>query len=189
MIDSRREDSRMIIRHGEEQGSRLVFAGCLALLSFTVACQQADTRAVDESALKDLDAQWSKAASAKDVESTLSYYADDAVLMPPNAPVAAGAAIRGYWKSMLASPGFTGGWKATRAEVARSGDLAYLAGTYDLTVNDSSGKPVNDRGKYVAVWRKQADGKWKASVDIFNTDLPLSAPAGKKASAHHKKKK
>jgi len=88
---------------------RLVFAGCLALFSFTVACQQADSRAVDENALKDLDAQWSKAASAKDVESTLSYYADDAVLMPPNAPVAAGAAIRGYWKSMLASPGFTGG--------------------------------------------------------------------------------
>src|SRR5262249_23992296 len=92
-------------------------------------------------------------------------------------------------KACLQVPALPGGWKATRAEVARSGDLAYLAGTYDLTVNDSSGKPVNDRGKYVAVWRKQADGKWRPSVNISNTDLPRSAPAGKKASAHHKKKK
>jgi len=187
----------MITHHEERQRSRLVLAGCLALLSFTVACQQADTRAADESALKDLDAQWSKAASAKDVESTVSYYADDAVLMPPNARLATGAAIRDFWKSMIASPGFAGGWKVTKAEVARSGDLAYLTGTYEMTENDASGKPVNDRGKYVEVWKKQADGKWKAVADMFNSDLPLPTPTatkpsahpGKKPSAHHKKRK
>jgi len=178
----------MITHREERQRSILIFAGCLALLSFTVACQQADTRAADESALKDLDAQWSKAAAAKDVESTVSYYADDAVLMPPNAPIATGVAIRDFWKSMIASPGFAGGWKATKAEVARSGDLAYLTGTYELTENDASGKPVNDRGKYVEVWKKQADGKWKAMADIFNSDLPLPAPAEKKPSAHPGKK-
>ena len=178
-----------MIKHREErQTSRFVFAGCLALLSFTVACQQADTRAADESALKDLDAQWSKAAAAKDVEGTVSYYADDAVLMPPNAPIAAGAAIRDFWKNMITSPGFAGGWKATKVEVARSGDLAYLTGTYELTENDASGKPVNDRGKYVEVWKKQADGKWKAVADMFNSDLPLPAPTEKKPSAHPGKK-
>jgi uncharacterized protein (TIGR02246 family) len=187
----------MIIHREDGQRSRLVLAGCLALLSFTVACQQADTRAADESALKDLDAQWSKAAAAKDLETTVSYYADDAVLMPPNAPVAAGAAIRDFWKSMIASPGFAGGWKVTKAEVARSGDLAYLTGTYEMTENDASGKPVNDRGKYVEVWKKQADGKWKVVADMFNSDLPLPTPTatklsahpGKKPSAHHKKRK
>ena len=161
----------------------------MALLAFTVACQQApDTRAADESALKDLDVQWSKAASAKDVDSTVSYYAEDAVLMPPNAPVATGGAIRVFWKSMIASPGFAGGWKVTKAEAARSGDLAYVTGTYELTVNDAHGKPVSDRGKYVEVWKKQANGKWKAVADIFNSDLPLPAPASKKASAPSKKK-
>ena len=187
----------MIIRREDGQRFRLVLAGCLALLSFTVACQQADTRAADESALKDLDAQWSKAAAAKDLEITVSYYADDAVLMPPNAPVAAGAAIRDFWKSMIASPGFAGGWKATKVEVSRSGDLAYLRGSYELTENDASGKPVNGRGKLVEVWKKQADGKWKVVADMFNSDLPLPAPTEKKPSAapkkkpsaHHKKRK
>jgi uncharacterized protein (TIGR02246 family) len=174
----------MITRRKERQSSRLVFSGCLALLSLTLACRpQAppDTRAADESALKDLDAQWSKAAAAKDLESTVSYYAEDAALMPPNAPIATGAeAIRSVWKNMIGSPGFAVDWKATRTEVARSADLAYLIGTYELTVNDASGKPVNDRGKYVEVWRKQPDGKWKTVADMFNSDLPLPAPPEKK---------
>ena len=170
----------MIGHHEERQRSRLAFAGCLALLSFTLACQpQAppDTRAADESAVRDLDAQWSKAAAAKDAEGAASYYAEDAAVLPANAPIATGKeAIRGFWKSMVASPGFAVGWKTTKAEVARSGDLAYLIGTYELTVNDAGGKPVNDRGKYVEVWKKQADGKWKVVADIFNSDLPLPAP-------------
>lgn len=170
--------------HEKRQRSRLILAGCLALLLFTAACQtQAppDTRAADESALRDLDAQWSKAAAAKDAEKTVSYYAENAVLMPPNAPIATEKeAIRTEWKNLLASPGYTVGWKATRVEVARSGDLAYLSGTYESTMNDASGKPVNDRGKYLEVWKKQADGTWKAVADIFNSDLPLPAPPEKK---------
>ncbi len=177
----RQEDLRMISHREERKTSRLIFAGCLALLSFTLACRpQADT-AADESALRNLDAQWSKDAAAKDVEKTVSYYAGDAILLPPNAPLAKDKeAIRAFWKGLLASPGFTGGWKATRAEVAKSGDLAYLSGTYETTVNDARGKPVNDRGKYVEVWKKQTDGTWKAVADIFNSDLPLPATPKRK---------
>ncbi len=65
-------------------------------------------------------------------------------------------------------------------EVARSGELAYLNGTYELTMNDASGKPANDRGKYVEVWKKQADGAWKCVADIWNSDLPAPAPPEKK---------
>ena len=178
----------MIIHREARQRFRLVFVGCLALLSFSVACQQADTRAADERALKELDADWSSAASAKDVDKTVSYYTDDAVLMPPNAPIAAGAAIRDFWKTMITSPGFGGGWKATKAEVARSGDLGYVTGTYELTANDPGGKPLTDRGKFVEIWKKQADGKWKAVADIFNSDLPLPAPPAKKPPVHAAKK-
>jgi len=42
-------------------------------------------------------------------------------------------------------------------------------------MNDASGKPVNDHGKYVEVWEKQADGKWKCGTDIWNSDLPVPA--------------
>jgi len=100
--------------------------------------------------------------------------------MPPNAPAnATKEGIRKGWQDLLASPGFVISWKTTKVEVAKSGDLAFLSGTYEVTMNDPSGKPINDRGKYVEVWEKQADGKWKCGTDIWNSDLPI-APAEKK---------
>ena len=164
----------------------LVLAGCIALLTFAFGCQQQtapDTRAADEAALKDWDTQWSNAARAKDVDKTVSYYADGALVMPPNATaVTAKDDIRKAWNGLLTAPGFSGGWKPTKVEVARSSDIAYVTGTYEMTLNDASGKPVTDRGKYLEAVKKQADGTWKCVADIWNSDLPMpaSAPAEKK---------
>ena len=137
--------------------------------------------AADEQTIRDLDTKWSATAGAKDLDKMLSYYSDDAIVMPPNAAIATTKeAIRSIWKDLLASSGLVISWKATKVEVAKSGDMAYSSGTYELTMNDASGKPINDRGKYLAVWEKQADGKWKCGADIWNSDLPASAPAEKK---------
>ena len=156
----------------------LVLFSCFALLSFTFigTASAADTKI--EQALRDLDAQWSKDAGAKDIDKTVSYYAESAVVMPPNASSAmTREAIRSAWKQMLTSPGAGISWKATKVEVAKSGDLAYVSGTYEETMTDASGKPVKDRGKYVEIFKKQADGTWKVEADIWNSDLPASAPA------------
>src|SRR5437899_10311303 len=72
----------------------LVFSLSLAVL--TVACREKeatpapDTRAEDERALRDSDAQWSKAAGAKDVEGFVSFFADDSSAVPPNASMVPG---------------------------------------------------------------------------------------------------
>ncbi len=44
-----------------------------------------------------------------------------------------------------------------------------------MSFNDPSGKMISDKGKYVTVWKKQADGSWKVMLDIFNTDLPMGS--------------
>jgi Ketosteroid isomerase homolog len=158
----------------------LFLSGCIALLSFAFVClaSAADTRSAIEQALRDLDAQWSAAAGAKDLDKTVSYYAESAVVMPPNAPSAkTRETIRSAWKEMLTTPGSAISWKATKVEVAKSGDLACVSGTYEETMTDASGKSVKDHGKYVEVWEKQADGKWKCGADIWNSDLPATAPA------------
>ena len=157
----------------------LCLCSCIALLSFAFVClaSAADTKI--EQALRDLDTQWSAATGAKDLDKTVSFYSDDAIVMPPNASAArTKEAIRKLWQDLIASPGFVISWKATKIEVAKSGDLACLSGTYEFAMNDASGKPVNDHGKYVEVWEKQADGKWKCGTDIWNSDLPV--PAEKK---------
>jgi ketosteroid isomerase-like protein len=78
---------------------------------------------------------------------------------------------------MLASPGVAISWKATKVEVAKSGDLGFVRGTYEFNMNDANGKPVTDKGKYVEVWEKKTDGKWKCGTDTWNSDLPVSASA------------
>ena len=177
--------SRMPFPHDRTRGSKWAFCGCFALLLMTSACNpptSPDTRAADESTIRELDAQWSKAALANDLEATVSYYTDDAYLLPPNEPIAVGKkAIRESWGRLLA-PGVATSWTVTKVEVARSGDIAYLIGAYQVKMKDGAGKPVVDSGKLLEVWKKQADGKWKAVADTYNSDVPLQAtpPAAKK---------
>jgi ketosteroid isomerase-like protein len=139
--------------------------------------RQSGSQTVEEF-LRDLDAQWAKAAAAKDVEQTIAFYSDDAIVLPPNATTAATkGAVRNVWKDMLATPGLVITWQATRVQLANSGDMGWVSGTYELTMNDANGKPINDRGKYLEVWEKQTDGNWKCRADMWNSDLAASAPA------------
>jgi uncharacterized protein (TIGR02246 family) len=161
----------------------LVLPVCFALLSFAFfgTASAEDTKSVIEQALRDADAQLSAAAATKDLEKTVSYYSEDAIVMPPNTSAAkTKEAIENVLKDFLASPGAAVSWKATKVEIAKSGDLACVSGIYEEMTIDASGKPVKDRGKYVKVWEKQADGKWKCRADIWNSDLPVPAPFGKK---------
>src|SRR5262245_24602406 len=117
-------------------------AGVVAL-AFMFSCQKQTQTQLDPKAeaatLKNIDAEWSKAAAAKDVDKTVSYYADDAIALPPHDQIATGKdAIKKIWKDYLAAPEFGGGWQATKVEVARSGEIAYLSGTWEFTWKDDS---------------------------------------------------
>ena len=158
----------------------LLFSLTLCLLSWSCQQQPAsfpDTRAADEAALRTADIEWSKAAGAKDLDRSISYTADDTVMLAPDAPAASGKeAVRKSWSDLLALPGLVLSWQPTNVEVAKSGEIGYTQGTYEMTVNDAKGNPNTDRGKYLTIWKKQADGAWKCIVDMFNSDLP-AAPA------------
>ncbi len=144
--------------------NRVPYCACLALVLFTSSCtqQSADTRAADESSVRDTDAQWAKTAMANDLDGTVSYYSDDASILPPNAPIATGKqAIRAVWATML-SPDTTVSWQVSKAEVARSGELAYVMGTYQIAAKNprrqvSRGARQNGGGMEKAVGRKVED--------------------------------
>ena len=159
-----------------------MFVRAVAMLAFAgtaISVAQKPNPNPDEQAIRKLDKDWSAAARSKDVDKTVSFYADEASALPFNAPIANGKdQIRQVWAHLTSLPGFALSFGPTKIEVAKSGDLACLSGTYEFAMNDASGKPVNDHGKYVEVWEKQADGKWKCGTDIWNSDLPV--PAEKK---------
>lgn len=147
-----------------------VLAGCGMVQQ--PAAAPVDTRAQDEAAVRTTAQEWGKVVTAKDLDGTLSYYTDDAWVHPEKAPIAKTAAERrSVWTTFFATPGLSDMEGATtRVEVARSGDLAVEFGTFSTTVKDKKGKPGTVSEKYVVTWKKQADGKWKAIGDIWNSD-------------------
>lgn len=154
-----------------------------ALLASSCAPPAApDTRAAEEALIRTLDEQWSATAAKNDLDGTVAFYSDDAVLLPPNAPIAKDPkSIRDSWAGLL-GPNTSVSWKVSKVEVAKSGEIGYLYGTYQLSIQDpKGGSAIHDAGKLLEVWKKQFDGKWKCIVDTYNSDLPAPAiPEGKK---------
>ena len=163
----------------------LLVSSCLFGLLLTVACNSsqqapaADTRAVDEAAVRKADAKWVKAAQTKRVDDWVAFYSDDAVVLPPNDKTVTGKdSIRKPIGDLLGLPNLSISWAPTKVEVAKSGDLAYLYGTYQLSATGPDGKSMDDHGKNLEIWKKQADGNWKCIVDTWSSDLPV-APSSK----------
>ena len=103
------------------------------------------------------------------LEKVLSFCSDNFTwTMVGDSTVKGKDAIKMAWKQMLETPGPGLTFDTTYVEVARSGDLAYEYGTYDLKTEAKKGKVADEKGKYVVVWKKQANGSWKAVADIYN---------------------
>ncbi len=143
-----------------------VFAASLA-----VSCAQPqqkpaeapDTRAADEAAIRTADADFAKAAAAKDLDKCMSLYEDDAVLFSPGSPAVTGKDnIRNVIQRMQ---GIQLTINVASVDVARSGDLALDRGTVQSAVTDKKGKTTAHTSEYVLVWKKQADGAWKVAAD------------------------
>jgi ketosteroid isomerase-like protein len=148
-----------------------------AFLAMSGCAQKVDVEA-ERTAIRNAEAEWSKAAAAKEVDEFTAFVVESGSLLTPNAPIVTGSeAIRKWASETTAIPGFAVNWQATTVEVSATGDLGYTVGAYEFTVHDPAGNPVTDRGKYVTVWKKQPDGKWKVAVDIFNSDLPAPTAA------------
>jgi uncharacterized protein (TIGR02246 family) len=146
----------------------------LSIACFAAACNNQpaapaappDTRAADEAWIRNADADWLKAATAKDLEKCMSYYADDAVFLSSGVPAAVGKDnVRKNIQGMMAVPNLQLNLTTTGVLVSRSGDLAMDSGTVQSTVTDKKGKVTSNTSQYVLVWKKGADGAWKIAAD------------------------
>ncbi len=153
---------------------------CLALAALAAGCSSKppapppDTRPADLQAVKDVEAAWLKDTATKDVDKYVSYFAEDASGLYPGAETLNGkAAIKAAAATYFADPNFSVTWESTRAMASKGGDMVYSQGTYTMTVtNPKTKKPMTDKGKYLTVYTKQADGSWKVVADTMNSDSP-----------------
>src|SRR6187397_1035624 len=121
--------------------ARIVSSEPLSISQASPSEKSASTQSVEQ-LLRRLDGDWAKTAAGKDLEQTVAYYSDDAIVFPPNATSAGTKeAIRNGWKEMFGSPDFAITWRPTRVQIGKAGEMAWVSGTYEVTMNDASGKP------------------------------------------------
>ncbi len=148
-------------------------ASALALLFLAGCKQQADTSAISD-ALKADTTQWNADWAARDAAKIANHYADDAVTMDPDANPSNGRqAAQQDVAAALKDPNFTLTFAADRTDASSSGDMAYVQGHFTVTQTDpATHAKVAQNGSYVTVYRKQADGSWRAVADIASPGAP-----------------
>jgi len=147
-------------------------------LSFALVLNSCALTANDDStnamqAIRAADTAMSKAVAERNLEVIVSFYAEEAVLLPTAEPIVVGkSSIREEWQHILSIPNFQNKSTLTKIDVSGGGDMAYSMGTYLTTMLGENGKPVTEPGKWLSVWKRQADGSWRIVVDTYNTDIP-----------------
>jgi uncharacterized protein (TIGR02246 family) len=153
--------------------SAIALSLCVGLGSTSAWAQtnapKAGLSAADLKSISDGTQALQKAVLAKNWAAMAAQYTEDGVMCPPNEPVVKGRAAIQAWAAKF--PPVTA-FVLTNTKVEGAGDLAYVHGTFTMTIAPPGVPPMKDSGKYLEIRKRQADGKWLHSIDMFNSDLP-----------------
>ena len=146
---------------------------CLVVVTMgvlTASCSSTFDARAEQAVLLQRDAAWSAAAyEGKDAETILSYWADDAIVVPAGQPTATGkTAIRAFVTSALKTSGFKIRWTSAPPTFSHDGTLAYMQSATETTISGPNGAPLVMHSRGLTVWRKDADGQWRCVVDTWN---------------------
>jgi len=145
----------------------------ICMMSYNCNSHQSANLTSIEAVLRKSDASIQNAITQKNIDALLSFYAEDASLLPTAEPIVKGkTAIRQEWLHIFEIPDFTNKSTLTKIEVSKDGEMAYTMGDYMATMQGEDGNQVQEPGKWVTIWKKQLDGKWLIVVDTYNTDIP-----------------
>lgn len=158
---------------------RLLSVLSAVLVSLAAACSQPPPApapkpdlTAEETAIRDTDARWLKAAQARDAAGQAAVFASEGVAYREHVdPLVGPAAFQAYTtKFETDNPKLNVTWSTDAIRIAESGDLAIQTGEYHLTGLGPKGDG-EDKGRFVTVWAK-VNGEWKVAHDIGSTTMP-----------------
>lgn len=121
-------------------------------------------------AIQEVNIKESEGFRRGDAAAVAALYAEDGILLPPNSHMVSGRQeIQKFWKAAMEM-----GVKdaiLTTVELSGSGDTVHELGNYVLKIQPKGKELFEDRGKYIVIWKRTADG-WRLHRDIWNTNLP-----------------
>lgn len=148
--------------------TRQLAVACVLILS---ACGPAPRPgSQDVESLREAVTAYHEAASAKDAETVVSMYDERALMVPPAGELVEGSEqVRGYRFGFIETPGVSLDFQTTEVHVSDSGDLGWSVAIGDITIEREDGGVDHDIVRDVHVWRRQADGTWKVTLDVWNS--------------------
>lgn len=159
--------------------SNVARIGAVLVLSIFSACKSTDASgsgscpatlpSADRAAIVANADAWLAAVRASNWGAVAATYTDDALLMPPNEPAVVGRAAIGKW--FTAFPPIVS-MELEEQEIVGCCDVAYVRGTYRFAIAPPGAGTMHDTGKYMEIHRRQADGTWLKSRDMFSSDQP-----------------
>ncbi len=125
-----------------------------------------------EMALRKTTQDWAMACNTKQLDDLVDLYVPDATVIRPNVPAVRGAAaIREFFFGLLDAGMSEVEMDSQRAELF--GDYGYETGRCKSLVPSAAGKRREERGKYLVLLNRQANGDWKIVADSWSSDLSL----------------
>ena len=157
-------------------------ASTLAVTTFIASALAGCAKAPSSSSFTDADRtairavvdSFTNAINKGDYATAASYYAEDGVFMPPNTAAVEG---RAAIEKQFGTFGRVSSFSQPIVEIDGVGDLAYARLNADLTFTPpNSTTSMSDKAKVLIVMRRQADGKWRTTRGMVNSDMPMPGP-------------
>ncbi len=166
----------------------ILVVGCAAPPPADDATPKVDL-AAEREAIAAADREFDAATAERGAEGWTSYFAEDGLMLSDGGGATRGpAAIREVMEPFFGNPDTSLRWAPLVQEVSNDATLGYTVGRYLLSAKTPDGEAVSREGKYLSVWRKQADGAWLVVADIGNPGLPYpegtQPPAAKREAAN-----
>jgi uncharacterized protein (TIGR02246 family) len=121
----------------------------------------------DLAALRRATAEYRDAEAVNDWPAVTMLYTRDAIRLLPNGPTVQGR--DGILAEFEARPARITAYDQQITAVDGCGDMAMVRGVFSYTA-ETDGRVASGTGKYIAIYRRQNDGRWLIQQDIFNFD-------------------
>ena len=157
--------------------TKMVVTLFVTLVLFAMSCTQPGAQYDEEAAkaaIAKLHDQEMAAYSAGDINAIENLFTDDIKIMPPNKPAVTGKAALRTWAENLYSM-FNIQGEYTSSDLTLAGDWAFERLTFNMTRTPvSGGESIQETGKCIHIYKRQADGSWRIAQDIWNMDNPAA---------------
>ena len=145
----------------------IIFLACGFLL---MHCQPKQaTEVADKETISAVSAARARAFNEGNAAGIAIHFTDSARLMPPGSPTLIGKdEVQKYYQSIFDQ--YITELESGYLEVEVSGDMAYGRGLAKVTLYDkSTGDTTYAESEYINILKRQSDGTWKTTHDIWNS--------------------